>query len=70
MKETRVAMKQVQDGNKVQEERKQKYVALYQQYQQHIQLMQQENDDLFRKVRDLKKYDPNGEDYANFFAEY
>ena len=68
MKETRVAMKQVQDGNKVQEERKQKYVALYQQYQQHIQLMQQENDDLLEKEDgDLKKYDPNGVEYANFF---
>ena len=68
MKETRVAMKQVQDGNKVQEERKQKYVALYQQYQQLIQLMQQKNDDLDEKgVRDLKKYDPNSIDYAEFF---
>ena len=68
MVETRKAMKQVQGGNEVQEERRQKYAALYQQYQQHIQQMQQQRDELYEEgEEDLNRYDPNGEQYKNFF---
>ena len=60
MVETRKAANQAQDGNEVQENLRQKYAALYQQYQQHIQLMQQQNDEFIRREEGLKKYDPNG----------
>ena len=61
MDETLKAAKQAQDGNEVQENLRQKYAALYQQYQQHIQLMQQQTDELYETEHDLEDYDPNGE---------